>query len=62
MDCLAIKLLVAIELTEQVVVWQFVYGIMCLSERDQTFPVPLKISKQSLLKLKRGISKMTGMF
>ena len=54
MDCLAIKFLAAIELTEQVVVWQSVYGIMCLSERDQTFPVPLKISKQSLLKLKRG--------
>ena len=33
MDCLAIKLLAAIELTEQVVIWQFVYGIMCLSER-----------------------------
>ena len=53
-DCLAIKLLAAIELTVYVVVWQFVYGIMCLSERDQTFPVPLMISKQSLLKLKKG--------
>ena len=35
---------------------------MCLLERHQTFPVPLKISKQSLLILKREISKMPQIF
>ena len=39
-----IKSLAAIELTELVVVWQFVYRT-CLLERDHTFPVSLKILK-----------------
>ena len=55
------KVIAPIELFELVVVWQFVYRTKCLLDRDQTFPVSLKILKQSTLKLEREIRWMLKM-
>ena len=56
MDCLAIKLLAAIELTEQVVVLQFVYGIMCLSEKRPDFSNSTEDFETVLIEIEKGLT------